>query len=370
MAADPKVSIIVPVHNTEKYLRACLDSIANQTLRDIEIIIVDDGSRDGSSSILSEYARTDERIRVITQQNRGQASARNAGVEHARAEYIGFVDSDDWIDREMFRSLYERAKSVDADVIIGTHELIDRNDNRRGTPQNPERIQAAYDSRSVLSPSELSGWVFSICPVVWDKLYRRSHLLKNRIRFPDGIYYEDVYFVMTSIITSARIAFSNEPHYFYRVYRQGGTTHRDRRMAFDIITTYALLASEVEKRGTDSLVKGFERTAIEKLYEYYTVTDVRHRSQYYSRMRGFFNDTIRIPLDANEYLSGTMRTRAELIRNNPMIRYHLALTPIYLHEQRERWISLLAQTFVRRHPRIHRFLKAQLVDRGLRPKPR
>ena len=100
------VSVLIPVYNTEAYLRKCLDSITNQTLQDLEIICVDDGSTDGSADILREYRRRDSRIRIVTKRNGGLPSARNAGLDAASGEYVGFVDSDDWIEPDMFRRLY------------------------------------------------------------------------------------------------------------------------------------------------------------------------------------------------------------------------------------------------------------------------
>ena len=103
----PKLSVIVPVYNTEKYLRECIDSILAQTFRDFELILVDDGSTDGSGAICDEYAKQDERIRVIHQENGGITVARKSGVRAARGEYVTFVDSDDWIDKDMYRIMLE-----------------------------------------------------------------------------------------------------------------------------------------------------------------------------------------------------------------------------------------------------------------------
>ena len=111
-----KVSIIVPVYNVEKYLRQCLDSLINQTLQEIEIICVDDGSTDNSSNILSDYAQKDSRIIVHRQENQGLANARNAGLKLANGEYIGFLDSDDFVDIDFFEKLYQAASSDNADI--------------------------------------------------------------------------------------------------------------------------------------------------------------------------------------------------------------------------------------------------------------
>lgn len=114
-----KVSIIVPVYNVEKYLKRCLDSLVNQTLKDIEIICVNDGSTDGSLAILNEYVRNDDRIVVINQENSGQSVARNRGIDVAKGEYIGFVDSDDWVCEDYFERLHNSAIQNNAEIAVG-----------------------------------------------------------------------------------------------------------------------------------------------------------------------------------------------------------------------------------------------------------
>ena len=113
----PKISVIVPIYNSEKFLNKCLDSIVNQTLREIEIILINDGSVDSSYQICERYAEYDKRIILINQENKGVSSARNAGIEKASGEYLGFVDSDDYIEAEMYSKLYNSAKRYDADLV-------------------------------------------------------------------------------------------------------------------------------------------------------------------------------------------------------------------------------------------------------------
>ena len=114
----PKVSVIIPVYNVEKYLRECLNSVINQTLKDIEIILVDDGSTDSSLSICQEYAKKDDRIIVLTQQNQGAAVARNNGIKIAKGEYLSILDSDDYFDLSMLEKLYNKAVKDDLDITI------------------------------------------------------------------------------------------------------------------------------------------------------------------------------------------------------------------------------------------------------------
>ena len=115
----PKISVIIPCYNVEKYLRECLDSVVNQTLKDIEIICVNDGSTDGTQKILEEYAQKDDRILLINKPNGGLSLARNTGMEKMRGEYVAFLDSDDWVDLDFYEKLYNAAKQNGADSAIG-----------------------------------------------------------------------------------------------------------------------------------------------------------------------------------------------------------------------------------------------------------
>ena len=116
-----KVSVIVPVYNTEEYLEKCLNSLINQTLKEIEIICVNDGSTDNSGKILKQYAKRYPQVKVIEQQNLKQGAARNNGVKTATGEYIGYVDSDDWVDLDYFEKLYNTAKKYDSDIALATN---------------------------------------------------------------------------------------------------------------------------------------------------------------------------------------------------------------------------------------------------------
>lgn len=126
-----KVTVIIPVYNTEKYLKKCLDSVCNQTLKDIEIICVNDCSTDNSLEILEEYARFDNRIKIINfKENKGVAIARNLAIEQAKGEYIGFVDSDDFVAADFFEKLYNRAKKTNSDIVMGNILEIDKNNKK------------------------------------------------------------------------------------------------------------------------------------------------------------------------------------------------------------------------------------------------
>lgn len=186
---DPKVSVIVPVYNVEALLPRCLDSIVAQTLREIEIICVDDGSPDRSIDILRRYADDDSRIRVLSQENRGLGGARNRGFDAARGEYILYVDSDDWIDPTYCEALHAAACASGADIACASI-LKTRPSHEKWTIRYTERLVAS-------TPDE--RFRLAHCPpdfYVMNKLVRRDLLLRLGLRFRERVCYEDVEYMM------------------------------------------------------------------------------------------------------------------------------------------------------------------------------
>lgn len=203
-----KVSVIIPVYNTEALLPRCLESVVAQTLSDIEIICVDDGSTDGSLRLLNEWAARDSRIRVIHQSNGRQGKARNAGMAIAKGEYIGFIDSDDYIPVEYFERLYEAAKEVDADMAICG--IV------KQKPLGNKRV-IGFERNEVFNTAAEKFTVCS-CPPNFhpvNKLYRREMLDSIELRFAEGVQYEDVMFVTRALAESGRLVTVADVWYCY-----------------------------------------------------------------------------------------------------------------------------------------------------------
>lgn len=186
------ISIIVPVYNVEPYLNRCLDSILHQSYRDVEIILVDDGSTDASPSICDEYARLDNRVKVIHQENGGLSFARNVGLDYASGEYIAFIDGDDYILPSMYERMLETMKTTDAELVMCSYLNI-REDNSYMDVANIQRW-----SGSGMEFMQTDGIV---CNYVWNKLYHRK--LFSGTRFPVGKTFEDI-FVMHDIFAEAK----------------------------------------------------------------------------------------------------------------------------------------------------------------------
>ncbi len=205
----PKVSVIVPVYNTEKYLEKCLNSLVNQTLKDIEIIIINDGSTDNSVKIINEYKEEyPQIIQVISKKNEGQAIARNIGIEKATGEYVGFLDSDDYAEISMYETLYESAVSQNVDMVLCAYYLV------------------SEEKSKVISFAEKRKEELLIDPKAapWNKLYKTELVKESGVRFHPGLIYEDTAFYANMIPHLKNYRVVNTPLLYHLDFRNGATT--------------------------------------------------------------------------------------------------------------------------------------------------
>ncbi len=212
-----KVSVIVPVYNVEEYLEKCLDSITSQSLKDIEIICVNDGSTDRSGEILQKYAKKDNRIRVINQENQGVSVARNNAMKEAGGEFLGFVDSDDWISENYFEELYNTAKKHDAEISCCGFVRV----------YHSGRIQKRFEV-TLESVHEGANEKFQAADIpkmcyVFNKLFKRSFIEKLGLEFVPGMYFEDIPFSIRAVYFSNKLALSPGSVYYYRANRDSIT---------------------------------------------------------------------------------------------------------------------------------------------------
>jgi glycosyltransferase involved in cell wall biosynthesis len=274
----PKVSIVIPVYNVEKYLRECLDSVINQTLRDIEIICINDGSTDNSADILAEYQNRENRLKVISQENGGQSKARNAGLEVATGEYIYFLDSDDYIKTNSLEKLYTIAKTNNLDILYFDSEVIFENDNLKN--QFPEYL-TAYDRKNeytdVLNGKDL------FCKLVTNNAYvvqpclqftKRKYLEEKNIQFLEGIIYEDNLYTFVSILQAERVAHIKDKLYVRRI--RPNSTMTDTKFRFFhfyssfmcyirmLQFSYSIPQDEVLEKAIVKVLSGVFRSAQEK----------------------------------------------------------------------------------------------------------
>ncbi|MEI0700190.1 glycosyltransferase, partial [Brachyspira intermedia] len=208
-----KISVIIPVYNVEKYLDKCLTSIINQSLKDIEIICINDGSTDSSLQILESYKEKDNRIIIINQKNLKQAAARNNGLKIAKGEYISFVDSDDYIEKDFLKKLYQTAINNNADIAASNvQEFID-DDFFYDISYVSKMTFFFYEKRILVTPEDKFGIIYSCS--IWNKIYRREFLTKNNISFFENLFLEDVSFNQISTILANKIILVKDVYYYY-----------------------------------------------------------------------------------------------------------------------------------------------------------
>lgn len=209
----PKVSIVMPAYNVERYFRQCIESVINQTLEDIEIIPVDDGSPDNCGKIMDEYAAKDSRIKPIHQPNGGYGKAVNAGIEAATGEYVGIVETDDWIEPQMYEKLYNQAKKLDADMCKCDFSYYYGND----------RFKPCHNMMTVAKEDEL--FTIKDCPElflyhvsIWSAIYKRDYLNRNNIRVIEtkSASYQDMPFMVEVLAKGAKITLVHDALLNYR----------------------------------------------------------------------------------------------------------------------------------------------------------
>ena len=214
----PKISVIVPVYNVEKYLRQCLDSIVGQTFDDIEIIVLNDGSKDSSLEIINEYAAKDARFKVIDKPNEGYGKTMNRGIEAATGEYIGIVESDDWIEPNMYETLHGIAKVHDVDVVKSSFIRFNVESGKdESVLEIPEQI-----TERVFDPCQ-NPEVFILQPSIWSAIYKRVFLNDKEIRFLEtpGAAHQDTAFNIKIWAMADSVYLTQKPLVHYRVGRPG-----------------------------------------------------------------------------------------------------------------------------------------------------
>lgn len=204
----PKVSIIIPIYNADEYLKNCLDSIIKQSLEDIEIICINDGSTDSSAKILEEYSNHSN-IKVINQENSGVSIARNRGIEEANGEYIGFVDSDDWVDIDFYEKLYDSAKRHNAEIAAAGFFKVKSNSKKPRTVYTEEELFS--DIQEKINICNIPKYCY-----VWNKIYKLSELKKNNLKFTENVNYEDVRFTIRALYYLERLVTVPDVFYYYR----------------------------------------------------------------------------------------------------------------------------------------------------------
>ena len=275
------VSIIVPIYKVEQYLKECIDSIINQTYKNLEIILVDDGSPDNCGKICDEYEKKDNRIKVIHKENGGLSSARNAGLDVARGDYISFIDSDDYVSNEFIEKLYLLCKKNNADIsecnfvrFIDSKEVkleINNNTFLYSSEEMQERIYSTEASRTV---------------IVCNKLYKKY--IYDSLRFPLGKINEDEFITYKAFYNcKEKIAVTSESLYYYRYNENSimGKKYNIRRL--DVLTAFRERKEFYKKNNNKGL---FEKTVIK--YQYYLIESFIMTKKYIEKPQEYLNNIL------------------------------------------------------------------------------
>ncbi|MCD8232300.1 MAG: glycosyltransferase [Clostridiales bacterium] len=252
---SPKISIIIPVYNVQKYLHECLDSVTKQTLVEIEIICVDDGSADGSGIILKEYAAVDKRIRILEQENRYAGAARNQGIRSAGGEYLLFLDADDFFDSTLCEKTWQRAKETNADIVLFGAKGYDTLTGRFiAKPSFFRRNMLPADP--VFSRKDIPDKILVLTtPNPWLRLVRREFVLRENLWFQEIRHSNDIYFSLTSLAVADLVSYVDEDLVYYRTGYSGNLQNTKDRMPTLFADAYEAVYDELTKRGIFSEVE-------------------------------------------------------------------------------------------------------------------
>ena len=250
-----KVSVIVPIYNSEKYLKKCIDSLVSQTLDDMEFILINDGSTDGSDEIIKSY--NDSRIKYFKRTNHGIGATRNFGIDKANGEFIGFLDSDDYVEPDMYLKMYNECVNKNLDIVICDH-YIENGDNKDILKFIDFGVTSLNDSPNLLLDINLAPW---------NKIYSKK-IFSSDTYYPTGVKYEDTPWVALMFSRAERIGKLNEPLYHYIVHDNSQTTVIDDRV-FDIFKITDLLLKDL---GNNENIKSSVDDLIIYLITKYTIS--------------------------------------------------------------------------------------------------
>ena len=258
----PKVSVIVPIYNVEKYLKKCLDSLVNQTLDDIEIILVNDGSKDNSKQIAEKFANDyPNKIIYLEKENGGLSSARNYGLKHAKGDYISFVDSDDYVSKNLYKNLLEYMDN-DYDMVKFKIIKVDINNNTFIENSSPKfENKTGEEAFNILYKEDV------MTETAWAYLYKRTFWQENNFEFMKGMYHEDFGLIPLVLLKAKKVASTDVIGYYYvqsdNSITRNANIEKKRKMSMDLLTFYDNMVEKVKNFG-------LSKKSIENLKLYYT----------------------------------------------------------------------------------------------------
>lgn len=291
---DIKVSVIMPIYNAYDYLRPAIDSVLDQTLSEIELICIDDGSTDSSFELIKEYQQRDERVRIVTETNAGPALARNNGIKRARGEYLAFLDADDFFEPTLLEKLYNAAKEKDLDIAIAEYDIYN---SRKATFEavQPCEHEAVFAEGTVTSKNLCPDKIFlSTNGAAWNKLFRRSFVVEKQITFlRDVKIYEDVYFVVAALSLAERVGKIFDVLIHHRVYTDQSRAKMFRKYYAQVLVAYLAMKEFLRLNGMYApLSTSFLNLTASRCYRIYNVLGSDSKEQFWDMLHEEYSESL------------------------------------------------------------------------------
>lgn len=321
MATEVKVSIVVPVCNVERYLKECMDSILAQTLKEIEIICVDDGSKDNSLKILKEYEAKDSRVIVITKPNSGYGNTMNVGMAKAKGEYIGIVESDDYVKPDMFEKLYNKAKETNAEVVKSDHYIFS---TKNGKAESEfQAICPEWFYNKVLN-AEVCPEVFNFAMMNWTGVYLRSFIEENKIVHNEtpGASFQDNGFWFKVFTSAKKMVFINEAFYYYRQDNPNSSIN-DKKKVFTICEEYKYIQNYVtsDPRKAELFFSTFFTKKVFNYLHTYNRLLQEHKIKFLERAASDFSEDLKNPYFKPDEMDPWILEQVNRIIDSPELFY-------------------------------------------------
>ncbi|MBQ7387648.1 MAG: glycosyltransferase family 2 protein [Clostridia bacterium] len=294
MENNIKVSVIVPIYNAYDYLRQALDSIVAQTLTDIEIICIDDGSTDRSLDIIKEYQQSDARVRIVTENNAGPATARNKGIARAKGEYMIFLDADDFYEPQLLSELYRRASEEQLDITLANFDIYN-NKSQKFTPATLELHSDIFEHGVVASKNEYPDYIFeSATGYVWNKLFSTEFVREKELAFAPELYvFEDVCFVTTALSLAERVGRVDTVMIHHRVYSEQQRAKLFKKYYTQVPVVYLRIKDFLTQHGMYiPLMRGFINFSAGRCYKIYNLLWSDAKSSFWDLLHSGYADSL------------------------------------------------------------------------------
>jgi len=289
-----KVSVIMPVYNAYDYLRPAMDSVIDQTLKEIEIICIDDGSTDHSLDIIKSYQAADERIRIVTENNAGVSIARNKGIIRARGEYIIFLDADDFFEPDLLEKLYQIAKKDDLDIAVSKFDFYN-NKASKFTPQIDEPHGNIFSPGAVVSKNEYPDYILqSTTGYIWNKMFKASFIKDKELTFAPELYvFEDVHFVCNALSLAERVGRIDDVLVHHRIYSDQSRNKLFKKYYAQVPVVYLKVKDFLTQHGMYiPLSRSFLNFSVSRCFKIYNLLWNDAKSDFWNMLHSGYADSL------------------------------------------------------------------------------